>query len=114
MSAYTRPLGLVSRSCPVPFLILYSRPMSPRNKQRPGQVRGQRHPAAKLTWAAVRKMRERLRLTADGVDRHADGHLLSMPDCAERRRLIRRWLDRYGVSQSALWQAIHGVTWREP
>jgi hypothetical protein len=68
----------------------------PRNPQNPGQVAGERHPAAKLTWAIVRRMRRQWQ---------------SYP--ARRPQLVCQWMARYRVTQPAISQVVNYVTWCE-
>lgn len=63
----------------------------------PNQVRGNRHPARKLTAGLVVKMRARYALATT---------------LAERRRLARQFRDRHGVSQVTIWKALNRDTWR--
>lgn len=68
----------------------------PRNPRNPGQVRGDRHGAAKLSERAVLQLRARARIRLRGV---------------RLAGLVRRAAVKLGVAPSAVSNAIHGVTW---
>lgn len=65
----------------------------PRNPKNPGQVHGEKHPAAKLTDAIVLELRFGVRRV-----KYPDGYVTQK---AEDLR----------VSPSAISNAVHGVTW---
>lgn len=75
----------------------------PRNPKNPGQVAGNRHPAAKLTARAVVSIRRQWAKLLDLEHGRK-----------ERGAFIRRMVRRYGVNEDTVRAAATGQTWQSP
>jgi hypothetical protein len=81
-----------NRGCVNPEHLFATTQHEIRLKARHSDRRGERNHNAKLTWRKVRRIRAR----------HAAGE--TIPNLAKV----------YGVDPSAVWQVVHGRTWKEP